>query len=131
MKAAVLSCFILALLEEVEVKGEEVVHIRKKCQAYIDKVKNTNALEIIANEAWDVACNYPTEPEWSPAITLVKLWDKYAVLLKEKVGLNPKFGERLFNKQTCSLKVKIDSGKIAKYCNEAINKTMYKHKELI
>lgn len=128
IKVATVCCFMLAFLDEVEVKGEEARHIRKKCQAYIDK--HPQHLGLVANTAWDVACNSSEDyEEWDPATTLVLLWEETMYEVGKAVGINTKYGEKLLNKQQVSLKAKINSRKIAKNCLQAINKVIYDNKE--
>lgn len=130
VRIATVCCFMLALLDEVEEKGEEARHIRKHCQAFIDS--HPKYLDIVANKAWEVACEDSEDyDEWSPAVTLVMLWDKVGYELKDKALLNPKYGAKLFNKQNCSLKAKVNSKKIANKCLQAINKVIYDNKELM
>ena len=130
VKYATICCFMLALLDEVEEKGEEARHIRKKCQAYINN--HPQHLELIANTAWDLACGYTEDsPEWCPATVLVLIWKEFIEGLSNKVKLNTKYGEKLLNRQQVSLKAKINSRKIAKDCVKAINKVMYDNKEAL
>lgn len=130
VKLATICCFILALLDEVEEKGEEARHIRKKCQAFIDS--HPHHLDIVANKAWEVACDTSEDYEvWSPAITIAMLWDKVGHELKDKAKLNPKYVAKLFNKQNCSVRAKVNSKKVANKCLQAINKVIYDNKGVI
>jgi len=132
IKYATICCFMLALLDEVpkEDKGEEARHIRKKCQAYIDK--HPQHLALVANGAWEVACSYTQDsPVWNPAITLVSLWNEFVHELRSEADLNPRFGIKLWNRQAASLRCMLNSKGIAKHCVEAINKVMYDNKEVL
>lgn len=130
LRLATLCCFIVALLEETKLT-DEVRNINNKCMAYLPN--NSKELDIVANEAWLLACEYPEQPEWNPTLVAYLLFSfsKYTNSLQTEVGLKWTYFTKLAKRYDISLKAKINSLKIAKYCIESINKTIYNHKELI
>jgi hypothetical protein len=128
IQLATLCCFIVALLEDC-VATDEIRNIRKKCTAFIPKGSAT--LNVIANEAWQLACTYPDQPEWDPRAVAYKLYfSQYNDELIE-IGLRAEYFTKMAKRHKLGVRARFNSVKIAKFCIESINKTMYKHKELL
>ena len=130
IRLATICCFIAALLEDHD-STDEVRNIRAKCIAYIPT--GSQELNIVANEAWALACEYPGQPEWNPALVAILMFQhsKYVMKLQEEAGLRWKYFDKLSKRYDTTLKAKLNSLKIARYNIEAINKTLYTHKDIL
>lgn len=123
LKLAIVSCFIVALLDESDIWYEETRKIKKSLNAFIEK--HPDNLEL-ANTAWDLACDMEDQPAWDPVLTAVRLFGIFQNDLNKIV--NSRHFKALENKRNASLKAKIGSVKVAKSCISAINKTLYDFK---
>lgn len=123
VKIGIVSCFIMALLDESDTWYEETRKIKKSLSAFIKK--HPDNLDL-ANVAWDQACNTEDQPAWDPVLTAVRLFGTFQDEMDKIV--NSKHFKALENKRKASLKAKIGSVKVAKSCVSAINKTLYDFK---
>lgn len=123
LKLAIVSCFIMALLDESDTWYEETRTIKKRLNAFTKK-HSTNL--DLANVAWDLACDMEDRPAWDPVLTAVRLFGTFQDDM-EKIITSRHF-KSLENKRNVSLKAKIGSVKVAKSCVSAINKTLYDFK---
>ena len=111
LKLAIVSCFIMALLDESDTWYEETRTIKKRLNAFTKK-HSTNL--DLANVAWDLAGDMEDRPAWDPVLTAVRLFGTFQDDM-EKIITSRHF-KSLENKRNVSLKAKIGSVKVAKSC---------------
>lgn len=99
-------------------------YVRKHFKTPRDK----ELLAVVSNTAWDMSCNLGEAITVSIGATCMELFDSnYKELLKLELGYNEKMFQSLYNiyRDGSSLRVKLDSKRLAEECIANINKCIY------